>query len=41
VTATDLLDDTVHGWHLAALTIECTPEAPVRVFRLAPGGSPT
>jgi starch synthase (maltosyl-transferring) len=36
VTATDLLDDTVHGWHLAALTIECTPEAPVRVFRLAP-----
>ena len=41
VTATDLLDDTVHGWHLAAVTIECTPEAPVRVFRLAPGGSPT
>jgi starch synthase (maltosyl-transferring) len=37
VTACDLFGGTVHAWHLAAVTIECTPEAPVRVFRLAPG----
>jgi starch synthase (maltosyl-transferring) len=33
--AHDLLAGTMHAWDLAAVTIECTPESPVRVFRLA------
>jgi hypothetical protein len=32
--AHDLLDDAVHAWHLDAVTVECTPERPVRVYRL-------
>jgi hypothetical protein len=24
----------VHAWHLDAVTVECTPERPVRVYRL-------
>ncbi len=32
--AHDLLDDAVHAWDLDAVTIECTPEQPVRAFRL-------
>jgi len=33
--AHDLLAGTMHAWDLAAISIECTPESPVRVFRLA------
>jgi starch synthase (maltosyl-transferring) len=36
VTAHDLLAGTVHAWHLAGVSVECTPDAPVRVFRLVP-----
>jgi starch synthase (maltosyl-transferring) len=34
VMAHDLLDGAVHAWHLGAVTIECTPDRPVHVFRL-------
>ncbi len=40
VTAHDLLAPAIHGWHLAAITVECTPERPVRVFRLMPADAP-
>jgi starch synthase (maltosyl-transferring) len=33
--AHDLLSGTMHAWDLAAVTIECLPTSPVRVFRLA------
>ena len=36
VVAHDLLDGTTYAWDLAALSIECTPQAPVRVFRIVP-----
>ena len=36
VTAHDLLQGGAHVWHLTAVTVECTPEQPVRVFRLEP-----
>jgi starch synthase (maltosyl-transferring) len=36
-TAHDLLDGgAAHLWHLPAVSIECTPERPVRVFRIEP-----
>ena len=39
VLARDLLDEATHGsthaWDLAGVTIECTPDRPVRVYRLA------
>jgi starch synthase (maltosyl-transferring) len=34
VTAHDLLDHAEHIWPTDAITIECTPDEPVRVFRL-------
>jgi hypothetical protein len=34
VLAHDLLADAVHAWHLDAVTIECTPERPVHVYRI-------
>ncbi len=34
VTAHDLLEGSTHAWSLAAIDIECTPEYPVRVFRI-------
>jgi len=36
VIAHDLLAGTVHAWDLAAVSVECTPESPVRVFRIVP-----
>lgn len=36
VVAHDLLDGALHAWDLPALSIECTPQAPVRVFRIVP-----
>lgn len=36
VTAHDLLDGGTHAWSLDAVAVECTPEEPVRVFRLVP-----
>jgi starch synthase (maltosyl-transferring) len=38
VTAHDLLGAGEHAWSPDAITIECTPEQPVRVFRLSPPG---
>ncbi len=36
-TACDLLDGgAAHLWHLPAVSVECTPERPVRVFRIEP-----
>jgi len=36
-TAHDLLDGgAAHLWHLPAVSVECTPERPVRVFRIEP-----
>jgi len=32
----DLLDDTEQAWPIDAIRITCTPEEPVRVFRLEP-----
>jgi len=34
VTALDLLSGATDAWDPTGVTIECTPEAPVRVFRL-------
>jgi starch synthase (maltosyl-transferring) len=34
ILAHDLLGDAVHAWHLEAVTVECTPERPVLVYRL-------
>ena len=34
--AYDLLDETEEAWAIDAITIACTPEEPVRVFRLEP-----
>ena len=34
LTAHDLLDETEQAWPIDAITITCTPEEPVRVFRL-------
>jgi starch synthase (maltosyl-transferring) len=39
LTAHDLLDDTEEVWSSDSITIECTPEEPVRVFRLEPRAS--
>lgn len=36
LTAHDLLDDTEQEWAIDAIRITCTPEEPVRVFRLSP-----
>jgi starch synthase (maltosyl-transferring) len=36
ITVEDLLAHTTHAWSLAGVEIECTPEAPVRVFRMSP-----
>jgi starch synthase (maltosyl-transferring) len=36
LTAHDLLDDSEQAWPIDAITITCTPEEPVRVFRLEP-----
>ena len=36
VIAHDLLAGSTHAWDLTAITIECTPDEPVRVFRLVP-----
>jgi starch synthase (maltosyl-transferring) len=36
VIAHDLLTGATHAWDLAGITIECTPDEPVRVFRLVP-----
>ena len=36
LTAHDLLDETEQAWPIDAITITCTPEEPVRVFRLEP-----
>jgi hypothetical protein len=36
LTAHDLLDDSDQTWAIDAITITCTPEEPVRVFRLEP-----
>jgi len=36
LTAHDLLDDTEQTWPIDAIRITCTPEEPVRVFRLSP-----
>jgi len=36
VIAHDLLASSTHAWDLTAITIECTPDEPVRVFRLVP-----
>ncbi|NBX30407.1 alpha-1,4-glucan--maltose-1-phosphate maltosyltransferase, partial [bacterium] len=36
VIAHDLLTGSTHAWDLTAVTIECTPDEPVRVFRLVP-----
>lgn len=36
LAAIDLLDDAEHAWPIDAITIACTPEDPVRVFRLTP-----
>jgi starch synthase (maltosyl-transferring) len=36
LTAHDLLDDTEQAWPIDAITITCTPDEPVRVFRLEP-----
>jgi len=36
-TAHDLLDGgAAHLWHLPAVSVECTPERPVRLFRIEP-----
>lgn len=34
ISVHDLLEDVVHTWQTATRPIECTPEAPVRVFRI-------
>jgi starch synthase (maltosyl-transferring) len=34
--AYDLLETAVHAWSLAGITVECSPEVPVRVFRIEP-----
>ena len=34
-TAHDLLTGADHAWSLDAITIECTPDHPVQVYRLA------
>ena len=34
--AHDLLTGATHAWDLTGITIECTPDEPVRVFRLVP-----
>jgi starch synthase (maltosyl-transferring) len=34
VLANDLIEETNHAWDLSGVTIECTPDRPVRVFRL-------
>ena len=39
LTAHDLRDDTEEVWVSDSITIECTPEEPVRVFRLEPRAS--
>jgi starch synthase (maltosyl-transferring) len=36
ITAHDLLDDSEETWAIDDITITCTPEVPVRVFRLEP-----
>ncbi len=36
VTAHDLLRGTSHAWSLGGIEIECTPEEPVRIFRIEP-----
>ena len=36
LVAHDLLDDTEQSWPIDAITMTCTPEEPVRVFRLKP-----
>jgi starch synthase (maltosyl-transferring) len=36
VMAQDLLGSDAHAWSLAGITLECTPDQPVRVFRLEP-----
>jgi hypothetical protein len=36
LTAHDLLDETEQTWAIDAITITCTPEEPVRVYRLEP-----
>jgi len=36
LTAHDLLDDSEQTWPIGGITITCTPEEPVRVFRLEP-----
>ena len=36
LTAHDQLDDTEQAWPIDAIRITCTPEEPVRVFRLEP-----
>jgi hypothetical protein len=36
VLANDLIEETNHAWDLSGVTIECTPDRPVRVFRLTP-----
>jgi starch synthase (maltosyl-transferring) len=36
VMAHDLLEADAHAWSLAGITVECTPERPVRVFRIEP-----
>jgi hypothetical protein len=35
LAARDLLDGAEHVWPTDAITIECTPDAPVRVFRVS------
>jgi hypothetical protein len=41
LTAHDLLDETEQAWPIDAITITCTPEEPVRVFRLVPQATTT
>jgi len=41
LTAHDLLDDTDELWTTDAIRIACSPEEPVRVFRLAPASPST
>jgi starch synthase (maltosyl-transferring) len=41
LTAHDLLDDTEQTWPIDAIRITCTPEEPVRVFRLSPAAVTT
>jgi hypothetical protein len=36
ITAHDLLDDSEETWAIDDISITCTPEVPVRVFRLEP-----